>query len=68
MLPKVQAENSVNVSEVHQTSYPMVQRVLSSEVKRQGHEADQSPTIVPRARTLHLYTNSPIRLHGVVLS
>jgi hypothetical protein len=58
-----------NGSGAHPASYPVGTRALSLGVKRPGREADHSSASSAEVKErVELYTHSPIRLHGVVLS
>jgi hypothetical protein len=61
-----------NFSLHHRLTQPPIQWVpwaLSLGVKRLGHEADQSPLLVPKIKNeLSCTSTSPLRLHGVVFS
>jgi hypothetical protein len=41
---------------------------LSAGVMWLGHEADKSPTSVPRSRTVNLYLHFYVRPHGILLN
>jgi hypothetical protein len=55
-------------SEVHPTSYKMGSGGSFPGVKRQGREADHSPSTSAEVKKMDLYIHSPIRLHGVMLN